>query len=391
MPIPPEPSPSTVFSIGLIRVLAVAAGTAVASNYYNQAFLGHLTLDYGLTAGAVAAVPVLTQAGNALGVLFLAPLGDRLERKSLILATIAALVAALVGAAVSPTYLWLAAASFAVGLFATVGQQIIPLAIHLAPPAERGRILGTVTGGILIGILLARTISGIISDLWGWPVVFWFAAVAMTMIGFVLAIRLPHVRPTTDLSYPRLIASLLSLMRRHRLLRLAVAVQFLIFSAFMAFWSNLALLLLGEPYQLGGTAVGLMALVGVAGALAAPVAGGFADKHGPTIVVSTGAALVVLAFAIFAFWQNSLVALVVGILILDLAVQSSQVANQAQIYALDPAASSRLNTIFMATMLMGGALGAGVGGVAYESFGWTGTCAFGAASSALAFLLSRKA
>lgn len=379
-----------ILSNTLVRVLAVAAGAAVANSYYNQAFLGHLTADFGLAAGVAAIVPVLTQAGNAAGVLFLAPLGDRLERKSLILVTIAALVVALIGAALSPGFVWLAVASLAVGLFATVAQQIVPLAVHLAPAAERGRILGTVTGGILIGILLARTVSGMISDLWGWPVVFWFAAALMVMIGVFLAIRLPRVLPTTDLSYPRLLASLWTLVRTHRVLRQAVAVQFLIFAAFIAFWSNLALLLLEPAYQLGGTAVGLLALVGVAGALAAPIAGGFADRRGPAVVISLGAGLIVVAFAIFGLWQGSLVALVLGILVMDLAVQSSQVANQARVYALDPTARSRLNTVFMATMLLGGAVGAGVGGAAYAAWGWTGTCAFGAISAGLALLLSRR-
>ncbi|WP_280824066.1 MFS transporter [Pseudaminobacter soli (ex Li et al. 2025)] len=377
-------------STSLVRLLAIAAGAAVANSYYNQAFIGHLSADFGLVSGGAAVVPMLTQAGNALGVLFLAPLGDRLERKSLIVTTIAALVMSLIGAALSQGFVWLAVASLAVGLFATVAQQIVPLAVHLAPPAERGRILGKVTGGILIGILLARTVSGTLSDLWGWPYVFWFAAALMTIIGIALARWLPRAEPTTDLSYPRLIGSLWSLVRTHEVLRKAIAVQFLIFAAFIAFWSNLALLLSGPAYQLGGTAVGLLALVGVAGALAAPIAGGLADRRGPAAVVSVGAALIVVAFGIFALWQGSIVGLVVGILILDLAVQSSQVANQARVYALDPTARSRLNTVFMATMLAGGAVGAGIGGAAYAAWGWAGTCTFGAISAGIALLLSQK-
>jgi predicted MFS family arabinose efflux permease len=383
-------APATHLSAALVRLLAVGAGAAVANSYYNQAFLGHLTADFGLAAGTAALVPVLTQTGNALGVVFLAPLGDRLERKSLILVTTGALVMALIGAAISPGFIWLAVASLAVGLFATVAQQIVPLAVHLAPPAERGRILGKVTGGILIGILLARTVSGMISDLWGWPLVFWAAAALMIMVGLALALWLPRAAPTSDLGYWHLIGSLWTLLRTHGVLRRAVAVQFLIFAAFIGFWSNLASLLAEPPYQLGGTAVGLLALAGVAGALVAPVAGGFADRHGPAIVVSAGAGLVLLAFILFGFWQGSLIGLVVGILVLDLAVQSSQVSNQARVYALDPAARSRLNTVFMATMLAGGAVGAGAGGAAYAAWGWTGTCTFGALCATLALLLSQK-
>jgi predicted MFS family arabinose efflux permease len=384
-------STTETLSSALVRLLAVGAGAAVANSYYNQAFLGHLTADFGLETGFAAMIPVLTQSGNALGVLFLAPLGDRLERKALILVTIAALVVALIGAALSPGFLWLAVASLAVGLFATVAQQIVPLAVHLATPAERGLILGKVTGGILIGILLARTVSGTISDLWGWPFVFWFAAILMIAIGIALALWLPRVPPTTDLRYLQLLGSLWTLVREHGILRRAVAVQFLIFAAFIGFWSNLALVLSAPPYQLGGTAVGLLALVGVAGALVAPIAGSFADRRGPAAVVSVGASLVLLAFLIFGLWQDSVIGLVVGILVMDVAVQSSQVANQARVYALDPTARSRLNTVFMATMLAGGAFGAGTGGATYAFWGWTGTCAFGAVMAGLALLLSRKA
>lgn len=374
----------------LVILLAVSAGAAVANIYYSQAFLGQLVDRMALTAGSVAMVPVLTQMGNALGIIFLAPLGDRLERKSLILATIALLVFALVGAALSPGFSWLLLASFVVGLFATVVQQIVPLAIQIAGPTEKGAVLGKVTGGILVGILLARTLSGFISDRWGWPPVFWFAAALMTLIGLALARWLPRVPPTTSLGYARLIGSLWELLRTHRALRKAITVQFLIFAGFMAFWANLALLLAQPDYRLGGTAVGLLALVGVAGALAAPIAGRIADRHGPAMIVSLGALLVAVAFTLMVLWQGSLMGLVAGILILDLAVQSSQVANQTLVYAIEPTASSRLNTMFMATMIAGGAFGAGIGGAAYAAFGWTGTCIFGLASAILALVLSRR-
>lgn len=381
--------PAAHLSSALTRLLAVGAGAAVANSYYNQAFLGHLTVEFGLAAGAVAIVPVLSQVGNALGIVFLAPLGDKMERKTLILATIAALVVALVGAAVSPGFIWLAVASLAVGLMATVAQQIVPLAVHLAAPDQRGRTLGEVTAGILIGILLARAVSGAISDLWGWPFVFWFAAGLMTLIGAAFAVWLPRAAPTTDLTYWRLIASLGNLLRSHRTLRQAIAVQFLIFAAFIGFWSTVALELMRPPYETGATGVGLLALVGVAGALAAPIAGGFADRRGPQAIISIGAGLVIVAFAIFGFWQGSVVALVIGVLIMDLAVQSSQVANQARVYALDANARSLLNTVFMSTMLLGGAAGAGLGGLAFSAWGWSGTCVFGAICAALALLLSR--
>jgi len=389
------PDPTNTRSIpaisrGLLAILAVAAGLTVANNYYNQAMLGLLAHEFHLSAGTVSTLPVLTQLGNVAGILFLAPLGDRLERRFLILMTMAGLIAALVAAAIAPGFVWLTVAGIGIGLFATVTQQIVPLAVHLASPPERGRVLGIVTGGILVGILLARTISGFISDLWGWHAVFWTAAGLMLVTVTALAINLPRAEPITDLSYARLLGSLWTLVRAHRVLRQAITVQALIFAAFIGFWSNLALVLDGAPYRLGATAVGLMALVGVAGALAAPLAGRFADRRGPETIVSAGAMLVVLAFAIFGLLQGSLLGMIVGVLVMDLAVQSSQVANQACIYALDPTARSRLNTIFMAAMILGGAFGAGAAGLAYSLWGWSGTCIFGGVSAGIALLLSLK-
>ena len=375
---------------GLLAILCVAAGLTVANNYYNQAMLGLLAHEFHLSATVVSALPVVTQLGNVIGILFLAPLGDGLERRSLILATTAALILALAVAAIAPSFPWLVVAGAGIGLFATVTQQIVPLAVHLAAPHERGRVLGIVTGGILIGILLARTLSGIVSDLWGWQAVFGIAAAAMLATAAGLAWRLPRIDPITDLSYGRLIASLWTLVRTHRVLRRVIAVQALIFAAFIGFWSNLALTFDAAPYHFGATAVGMMALVGVVGALAAPIAGRFADRRGPSVVASIGAALVIAAFGIFGLFQGSLAAMIVGVLILDLAVQSSQVANQARIYALDPTARSRLNTIFMATMILGGAFGAGIAGTLYSTWGWSGTCIFGAVSAGLALLLSLR-
>ena len=335
-------------------------------------------------------IPVLTQLGNVAGIVFLAPLGDRCERRSLILVTLAALIVALVAAAISPDFVWLAVAGLGIGLFATVTQQIVPFAVHLAAPQERGRVLGVVTGGILIGILLARTISGTISDVWGWPAVFWAAAGMTLATAVALAATLPRAEAVTELSYRQLLASLWTLLRRHRVLRRAVVIQALIFAAFIAFWSNLAMVFDGAPYHLGATAVGLMALVGVAGALAAPIAGRFADLRGPNAVVTTGAGLVVLAFAILGLIQGTLLAMIVGVLVMDLAVQSSQVANQTLVYGLDPNARSRLNTIFMATMIFGGACGSGIGGIAFALWGWSGTCMFGATAACLALILSLR-
>jgi predicted MFS family arabinose efflux permease len=382
--------PTAPLGPSLLILLAVAAGASVANSYYNQAMLGHMARDFALSGAAVAAIPVLTQLGNALGVLLLAPLGDRVERRLLILITLSLLVAALLAAAVAPSFIVLMIASFAVGGFATVAQQIVPLAVHIAPATERGSVLGKVTGGILIGILLARAVSGILSDFWSWRIAFLFAAGLMMLIGTLLAWRLPKVRPTTDLGYLRLIASLGQLVREHRTLRRATLMQCLLFAAFIGFWSTLALELQSPSFGLGSTSVGLLALIGVAGAMAAPLAGRLADRRGARNVAAIGALMVAAAFTLLGAFQGSIAALILATLGLDLAIQSSQIANQTVVYAIDPAARSRLNTIFMGAMLLSGATGAAISGAAYAAWGWTGVCIFGGLSALLASALALR-
>lgn len=379
-----------VASPALIRLLAVAAGAAVANSYYNQAMLGHIGRDFAVSAAGVAAIPVLTQLGNAIGVLFLAPLGDRLERRGLMLLTISALVLALLAAAAAPSFVALVVISLAIGGFATVAQQIVPFAVGIASDETRGRVLGTVTGGILLGILLARAFSGIASDLWGWRLVFLVAAGVMAAVGGLLAAMLPRVQPTTTLPYGRLLASLWRLVAAHPVLRRSTLIQCFVFMGFIGFWSSLALALEAAPYRLGASAVALLALVGAAGALAAPLAGRFSDRVGPRLVVTIGTSLALGSFILLVLGQGSMAVMVAGTLGLDLAVQTSQVANQTQVYALDRAARSRLNTVFMAAMLLSGSIGAGLGGLAFATWGWTGTCLFGALSSLLALLLSLR-
>jgi len=379
---------SHVLGKSLLATLAVAAGLSVANIYYNQSMLGVLARQFGVSASAVSIIPVLSQIGYAFGILFLSPLGDRFERKGLILNTLLALAVALAGTALAPSLTGFAVASFITGVLATVTQQLVPMAVHLAPARERGKVIGIVTGGVLLGILLARTVSGYVTDHLDWRVMFWIAAGLMLVLAGILAVLLPRVSPTTQVSYPQLLKSLWHLLRTHRVLRQAALVQALVFAAFLAFWSDLALLFQQAPYHLGGTAVGMIGVVGAGGALVAPIAGRFADRRGPAVVVSLGAALVVLSFAIFGLLQGSMIALVAGVIIMDLAVQSSQVSNQARVYALDPAARSRLNTVFMTAMFCGGAVGAGAGGIAFQSMGWTGTCLFGGGAALLALCVS---
>lgn len=372
----------------LLAVMTVATCLAVANTYYNQPMLGLFIRDFAATPREVAIMPFLCQIGYATGLFFLAPLGDRVERKTLILVTLLGLSISLAGAAMAPSLVWLGIACLVIGILTTVVQQIVPLAVHLADPAQRGKVVGTVTGGLLVGILLARTISGYVSDHWHWRAMFALAAGLMLGLAALLAAVLPRVQPVTRDHYGRILTSLFGFFVRYRRLRLAGLCQGMLFACFSAFWANLALELRLPPYNLGATFAGLMGLIGAVGALAAPIAGRVADRHGPQMVVTLSAVLVFASFLLLILVQGSMPALVIGVVLMDLGVQSALVSNQAGIHALDSGARSRVNTVFMTTMFCGGALGSMLGGSAFEAWGWTGTCLVALVAAALAFLLS---
>ncbi len=367
---------------GTVRLMAVAAGLFVASIYFNQPILGLMARDFHLGVGDVPLIPTLTQVGYAAGLLLLTPLGDRFERRGLICLTALALAAAMAWTALAPSFGALVAASLCVGLLATVAQQVVPMAVQLAPDNARGRVLGTVMAGVLTGILLARTVSGVVAEHGGWRLVFGLAAAANVVMSGILALKLPKAEPTTRISYPRIMASLLRLLREHRALRRAGLTQGLLFAGFIGFWANVALFLEQPPFSQGSSVAGLLGLIGVVGILIAPLAGRLADKDGHGRMIALGASAVLAAFALFGFLRTSWIALVAGIVVMDVGSQASMISNQTRIYALDATARSRLNTVYMTTMFLGGAAGAAVAGHAFALFGWTGVCAMGACCAA---------
>ncbi len=376
---------------GTVALMAGAAGLAVASIYYNQPMLGILAQDFHVGAADVSWIAVLTQVGYALGLLFLAPLGDRFERRGLIFATFVGLSLALAVAAAAPGLGLLLAASLAVGMLATVAQQVVPMAAHLAGEKRRGSVVGVVMAGVLAGILLSRTISGLVSAYGSWRAMFAASSAATLVMSAVLLVRLPRVSPATAISYPGMLASLGRLFARHRTLRRAGLVQGLLFGGFVAFWANLALFLEQPPFSQGSSVAGLLGLVGVAGVAAAPLAGRLADKGGNGRLVAWGGAAVAASFVLLGGFPGSWLALVAGILLMDVGLQSALVANQARVYALDGAARSRVNTVFMTMMFLGGALGTALGAQAFARFGWLGVCVMGAACGAAGLLLELSA
>lgn len=358
-------------------LLAIGAGLAVASLYYNQPMLGILGADLHASAAELGWIPTLTQLGYAFGILALAPLGDRYNRKRIVLMKVAALAAALLSAALAPSAGVLLAASFAIGLSATLAQDIVPAAATLAPPAHRGRIVGTVMTGLLLGILLSRVISGVVAQQLGWRAMFLAAAASILALGVALWRGLPAFAPTTQLPYTELLRSLGRLWRQHGELRRAAIAQGLLSLGFSAFWSTLAVMLHGEPFHLGSAAAGAFGLAGAAGALAAPLAGRYADRRGPHAVSRLGAALTALSFAVMALLpllspQSGLWLLAASTIGFDLGIQVALIAHQSIVYGIDPAARSRLNAVLMVSVFIGMAAGGALGSLALANWGWTG-------------------
>lgn len=380
-------------STPLVFTLAAGAGLSVASIYYSQPMLDIISRQFNAGIGAVGMVPMLTQAGYALGILLLAPLGDRHDRRTIIFIKGLLLVAALLLCGFSGGLSALLVASFITGLTATVAQDIVPASAALAPERSRGKIVGTVMTGLLVGILLSRVVSGVVAEYFGWRTMYMIAALAVLLITLTLWRVLPRFAPGTSVSYPRLLLSLVHLWRHHQTLRRAALAQGLLSVAFSAFWSTLALML-SDRFHLDSAVAGAFGLAGAAGAMAAPLAGSFADRIGPARVTQAGAALVTISFALMFLlpllpMPAQLALIVLCTIGFDLGVQATLVAHQTLVYGLAPEARSRLNALLFTVVFIGMATGAALGSLALAHWGWNGVVALatlaGAAALAVRF------
>jgi predicted MFS family arabinose efflux permease len=353
-------------------VMSAACGATVANAYYNQPLLSDFATGFGATATAAGAVATAAQLGYGTGIFFLVPLGDLVERRRLILILAWACAALLVGMAAAPSLVVLIGFQLLVGM-ASVGSQIlIPLAIDMTPPQRRGDTVGTLMAGLLCGILLARTVAGYLGDHVGWRYTYGLAAGAMVADGVMLWAELPHRPPVLRMAYPRLLHSMLDLLRDHPPLWTASIVGALSFGGFTAFWTALSFLMKAK-FHAGASEAGLFGVVGVVGALAAPLAGKLSDRRGPPFTVTLSLIASAAAYLVMA-WQVNVPGLIVGVLLMDLGVQSIQVAEQTLVMALAPDARSRINTLYMVARFIGGAAGSVMGAAAWQRFGWAGVC-----------------
>jgi len=372
--------------------LGLACAVGVSSIYFNQPLLSEMAKTFHSRPDHIGFVAVATQVGYALGLLTFVPMGDVLERRSLMMRMFAAVSVALLLLAVAPSLFWVILASVLVGLFASVTHIVLPIAPDLVDDRQRGRAIGIVMTGLLMGVLLARTFAGWVSKIHGWRWVFVAAAVLNAAFVPLLWRKMRRLPPKEDLRYTDAMISLWTLFRTEPLLREASIVGALMFASFSCFWTNLAFLL-DTHYQMGPGVAGSFGIVGAAGALVASVAGRLADRHGTRWVASVG--LATLTFSYLLMWSavaipmstvGHVAALVLGVVILDVGAQMTQISNQTRIFGLVASARSRLNTVYMVLYFVGAAVGSWLSTLAWAHWGWNGVCLLALGFMALAAL-----
>lgn len=372
----------------LTLVLAVAAGLSAANLYYAQPLLASIAAELGTSEGTTGLIVTTAQIGYALGLALVVPIGDLIDRRRITSTLLGVATLTLIASAAAPNLAFLAVALLLVGLGSATAQVLVPLAAQLAGDGERGRVVGTVMTGLLLGILLARTVAGAVSGLVGWRGTFVFAAVAVAALAVVLRRELPEVPPVSAEPYPRLLRSVLTLLRDEPELRRSALLGGLSFGTFSLFWTTIAYHLAAPPFDYGDALIGVVGLAGAAGALLASVAGRLADRGLAFPGRRVLSVVLTASFGILWVGRHSIVGILVGILVLDIAVQGVQVLNQSVIYDLAPRARSRINAAYMTIYFIGASAGSAAGAFAHERSGWAGAVGLGAALAALSLLVS---
>lgn len=378
-------------SPAMVWLMAAATGLIVANLYYAQPLVGPISRATGLDAGAAGLIVTLTQLGYCLGMLFIVPLGDLVENRRLIVAALAATACALGAAAFATNAAVFLAAAFCIGLGSVAAQIIVPFAAHLSRPETRGQTVGTVVSGLLLGIMLARPVSSLVTDAFGWHAIFVLSAFWTAALALLLKSRLPLREPDHTSTYAALLGSMWHLLRTTPILRRRAGYQFCMFGAFSLFWTSVPLVLASATFGLSQTGIALFALAGVAGAIVSPIAGRRADQGKSRSTTAIALAAGLLSFAVPLLLHGGrtfeLCLLVAASIVLDAGVSGSLVVGQRAIYSLGADVRSRLNGLYMAIFFMGGALGSVLGGWMYAHHGWQGVLLTGLAFPALGLAL----
>lgn len=380
------PYASSTMTRGMVMLFAFCCGAIVANIYYAQPIIELIAPDIGLTPAMASLIVSLTQIGYALGLFFLVPLGDLLENRKLMISTTVLAIASLLGAAFIQQPNLFLLVSLLIGFSSVSVQILIPLAAHLAPAESRGRVVGSIMGGLLLGILLARPVSSVVADHFGWRAMFMAAAGLMAFISVVLLITIPKRQPDHSATYGQLLRSLGTLLRKQPVLRQRAFYQGGMFATFSLFWTA-APLELARNHGLSQSEIALFALVGALGAIAAPIAGRLADAghtHRASLLAMLFAALSFLPAFVHPLY--SVIGLAVTGVVLDFCVQMNMVLGQRAIYALDANSRSRLNALYMTSIFIGGAFGSAIASSVYEHGGWLGVMLVGSAFPLVALL-----
>ncbi|MGO4822742.1 MULTISPECIES: MFS transporter [unclassified Flavobacterium] len=353
-----------------VLFMATCTGLIVANLYYCQPLIVLIAREFGIPEADAGTITYLTQAGYAIGLFFMVPLGDKIERKKQILITTFASVIALIVAATAQSYLVLEIASLLIGITSIVPQLILPLAASLSAAEERGKVVGTIMSGLLVGILLSRTLSGFIGEVWGWRSMFWIASGIGLALFFVMKKQFPYSKPVFEGSYGKLLESLFTLIKTQPLLREATLINVFSFAQFGAFWTTMVLLLSASPFNFNSATIGLFGIVGASGALAAPLVGKIGDKGSSRVAVGYGCLLMLLSFIIFYFSSTSVLGIIIGIVFVDIGLQGVHISNQTRVYAIMPEARNRMNTVFMSFSFLGTAAGSAYGLILWKWGSW---------------------
>jgi len=361
---------SRSISSSLTILMAVTCGLVVANIYYNQPLLVEIGHTFNVSDSTVSLLATMTQVGYTIGLLFAVPLGDKVERKRLVLIMLTIAFLSMLVSALAPSFEVLVVAGLFTGIFSAVPQVLLPMTAQLAGDHERGKVVGRVMSGLLIGILLSRTISGYVGAHFGWRIMFGAGAGIMVILSLALLRYLPHSQPTYQGSYASLMRSLVTLARTLRPLQKSALTGCFMFAAFSVFWTTLVFFLEGAPYHYGSDMVGLFGLIGACGALAAPLAGKSADKRGPQFTLRLGIFASMFSYILLGAGGTYLWVLIIGVIILDIGMQTTHISNQSRIFSLIPEARSRINTVYMTSAFIGGSLGSVAGSLAWAHGGW---------------------
>ncbi|MCM4168187.1 putative transporter [Arenibacter antarcticus] len=359
-----------------LYLMSVSAGLVVANLYYNQPLLHQISESFGISDSAVSNVALATQLGYAFGLLFIIPLGDMVSNKKILQYDFLLMIISLLAAAVSNSLFLLITSSFFIGLTSTLPQLFVPMAAELSDDNGRGRAIGIVMSGLLIGILGSRVISGLVGEQFGWRVMYYVAAGMMLLLFILLRFKLPKITPKYQGNYVDLIKSLWFYFKTEPSLRLAALRGALGFAGLSAFWTTLVFLM-EDSFGYGSGVTGTFGLVGIVGALAATVVGKMSNRVSGNKIIFFSSILLIISWGIFLFSTYSLVGLIIGVILVDLGLQALHIINQNIIFSKNPEARNRVNTVYMVAFFMGGALGTTLGAMAWEYYGWIGVSALG--------------